>query len=413
MRSNKRILFVDDEIRVLQGLQRILHGLRHEWDMEFVESGSKAVEMMNQQPFDVVVSDMRMPGMNGAELLEKVMQIYPQTIRIVLSGHSDREMILKSVRTAHQYLSKPCDAETLKSTVIRASKLRELLKGNDIKTLISKMDTLPSLPSLYVEMMDELQSAESSVKNVGHIIEKDIGMSAKILQLVNSAFFGLPRHISNPAQAVSLLGLETVKALVLSVQVFSQFQQSNLKNLSLNLLWKHSMTVGHFSRKIYQNESSDKNFVGYALIAGMLHDIGKLVLVTNFPEKYDSIILLASKHEKALPEIEQNELGTTHAEVGAYILGLWGLPDLIVEAIAYHHAPSQCTEKEFTPLVTVHAANVMEHEMFPNRRMGQPPAIDSDYLVQLGITNKLAVWQKICEGAHIKEIPDEQESTMC
>ena len=399
MANKKQILFVDDEPRILQGLQRMLRGMRQEWEMMFAESGQKALDMMTQHHFDVVVSDMRMPGMSGAELLNEVMNRYPQMIRIVLSGHSDREMILKSVRTAHQYLSKPCDAEALKSTVIQACALRKLLSGNEIKDIVSKMESLPSLPSLYSEIMNELQSPESSVKRVGSIIEKDIGMSAKILQLVNSAFFGLPQHISTPAQAVSLLGLEIVKALVLSVHVFSQFNQSKLKNLSLNLLWQHSETVGHLSKKIYEMESDDKNFISYVLIAGLLHDIGKLILITNFPEKYDSIISTVLQQNIVLHKIELEVFGVTHGEVGAYLLGLWGLSDLIVEAVAYHHNPRQVIGDVFSPLSAVHVANAIEHEMFPKRRLGAVQPIDTSYLDEVDLTERLSVWRDVCQKA--------------
>lgn len=398
MYSKKRILFVDDEPRILQGLQRMLRGMRQEWEMMFAESGQKALDILTQRNFDVVVSDMRMPGMNGAELLKEVMNRYPQMIRIVLSGHSDREMILKSVLTAHQYLSKPCDAETLKSTVMRASALRGLLSGNEIKNIVSKMESLPSLPTLYSEIMNELQSPESSMKRVGGIIEKDIGMSAKILQLVNSAFFGLPQHISTPAQAVSLLGLEIVKALVLSVHVFSQFNQSKLKNLSLNSIWQHSETVGNLSKKIYEMESNDKNFISYALIAGLLHDIGKLILMTNFPEKYDSVVSSALHQNIILCDIELEVFGVTHGEVGAYLLGLWGLPDLVVEAIASHHNPRQVPGNTFIPLSAVYVANTLEHEMFPQRRLGAVQPIDTNYLDEIDLAERLPVWMDICQN---------------
>jgi len=222
MPNKKRVLFVDDEPRILDGLKRMLRHMRDEWEMSFVESGEAALKVLESARFDVVVSDMRMPGMDGAELLTRVMERYPQIVRIVLSGHADKEMILKTVRPAHQYLSKPCDPEKLRSTVARASALRGLLADELLKQLVSQMSTLPSAPSLYNEVMNELRSGEGSVQRVGEIVSKDVGMTAKILQVVNSAFFGVPRHVESPAQAVSLLGLETIKALALSAQVFSQ-----------------------------------------------------------------------------------------------------------------------------------------------------------------------------------------------
>jgi len=116
MPDKKRVLFVDDEPRILDGRRRMLRSMRHEWKMSFAETGQEALAILANQPFDVVVVDMRMPGMDGVQLLSEVRKRH-QIIRIVLSGTADREAILRAVGLAHQYLSKPCDAETLKSVL--------------------------------------------------------------------------------------------------------------------------------------------------------------------------------------------------------------------------------------------------------------------------------------------------------
>src|SRR5579859_4324910 len=153
----KRILFVDDELLVLEGLQRMLRSMRAEWDMVFVETGSKALELMAQAPFDVVISDMRMPGMNGAELLAEVLRRFPKTVRLVLSGHADRDLVFKCVGSTHQYLSKPCQPEELKSAIARASNLDQSLRDQSLRQLVSRLDRLPSIPSLYVQIVENLQ----------------------------------------------------------------------------------------------------------------------------------------------------------------------------------------------------------------------------------------------------------------
>jgi len=331
----KKILFVDDEPMVLNGLQRMLRPLRTQWEMTFVESGKKALEVLAATPFDVVVSDMRMPGMDGAQLLTEVKRLYPQIVRLILSGHSDKEMILRSVGPTHQYLAKPCDTETLKNTVARACALRDLLSDEPLKRLVSRMESLPSLPHLYAEIMNELQSPDSSIQKVGEIIAQDVGMTAKILQLVNSAFFGLRRHVSNPSQAASLLGLETVKALVLSSQVFSQFEEKTLTGLRLEALWSHSLAVGALARRICIQQSAPLKVTDDAFLAGLLHDAGKLVLAANVPEHYIQALTLASQRGLHPCDVERGVMGASHAEIGAYLLGLWGLPDPIVEALAY------------------------------------------------------------------------------
>ena len=178
-----------------------------------------------------------------------------------------------------------------------------------------------------------------------------------------------------------------------------QRKQKDLKRISLNSLWQHSLTVGQFSRLIYRKESTDENIIGYALIAGILHDVGKLILITNFPEEYDSILLDVLENNLILSEIEYNEFGVSHGEVGAYMLGLWGLPDLIVEALAYHNLPNQSPEANFTPLTSVHVANIFEHEMFPKRRIGELTSLDMEYLAKLGLNDKVTLWQEKCRNS--------------
>jgi YesN/AraC family two-component response regulator len=185
----KRILFVDDDPNVLQGLRRMFRPLRHEWDMTFIESGQEALALLAHTPCDVVVSDMRMPEMNGVQLLMAVKERYPHIIRIVLSGYAGHELLLPSVKLAHQYLSKPCDAAILQTAINRTCTLYELLSKETLQRLVAGITLLPSLPTLYQEIMEAVHSPNSSLAQIGKIIEQDLGMTAKILQLVNSAFF--------------------------------------------------------------------------------------------------------------------------------------------------------------------------------------------------------------------------------
>ena len=229
---SKRVLFVDDEALVLQGLQRSLRPLRNEWEMVFLDSAEAALAAMEQQPFDVLVTDMRMPRVDGAQLLQDVRERFPQTVRFVLSGHSDRETVMRAVVPAHQYISKPCDVEELKQKLARAFAIQEVLQDAALRRLVSQLPSVPSLPSLYVQITNALQAEEGSLSEVARIISQDMGMCARILQLVNSAFFGLPSRITSPAQAVSLLGFDNVQALVLSIGIFSQLGPGLLDDMS-------------------------------------------------------------------------------------------------------------------------------------------------------------------------------------
>lgn len=401
----RRILFVDDEPRVLQGLRRMLRSMRDEWEMAFAGGGQEALDILSMKPFDVVVTDMRMPGMDGAKLLSEVLRGYPQIVRIVLSGHSEREMILKAVQRTHQYLSKPCDADALKSTVARACALRDLLADDSVKGLVSQMQTLPSLPSLYAELMEELLSEEASIRNVGKIISKDVGMSAKILQIVNSAFFGRCRHVSSPMQAASLLGLETIRALVVSVHVFSQFSPGKLAHLFLDRLWKHSMAAAAHAAAIASEEDQEQDTIDDSFIGGLLHDTGKVVLAANFPKLYGDIPAVANERKISVWEVEREVFRATHCEVGAYLMGLWGLPDQIVEALAFHHCPHKCPGRNFSPLTAVHVGDVLEQE--DRADVGETVSqVDVDYLRELGVADRLDVWRKVCREVRQEEMTD-------
>ncbi|MCD6335600.1 MAG: HDOD domain-containing protein [Candidatus Latescibacteria bacterium] len=394
MPDNKRVLFVDDEPRILDGLRRMLRPMRHQWDMAFAGSGPDALDLLAREPFDAIVTDMRMPGMDGAQLLKEVIKRYPRMIRIALSGQTSSETMFQVSGMIHQYLSKPCDAKILKSALVNAWTVRDHLETVELRELISQIETLPSLPSLYHEIVESVQSNKSSSKEVGRIVSKDIGMTAKILKLVNSAFFGFPRHIANPVQAVVLLGLETIKNLILSIHIFSQFDQAELETLSLDALWSHSMAVGAFAKRIAKTESADQKSSDEAFIAGMLHDVGKLVLAANLPQKYGAMLALAAEEGIEQSEAEYRIFGASHGDVGAFLLEFWGLPDPLFVAAAFHHTPGKHSDKDFNTLTAVHVANVLEHEADPAKAVAA--AMDRSYLSGLGLTERIPVWRESC-----------------
>ena len=394
--KKRRILFVDDEKKVLRGLKRMLHSKRREWEMAFALGGKGALEILNQGAVDVLVSDMRMPEMDGVRLLAEVRKHYPETVRIALSGHSDQGMVFKTVQLAHQYLSKPGDAEILISTVTRACALRDILAEGCLKALVSRLETLPSPPAHYDEMMQALQSPDSSSREIGRIISKDMSMTAKILKTVNSAFFGLYRKVSSPSQAVSLLGIEMVRSLVTSIQIFSQFDQSRCPHISLDDLWKHSLVTGRFAKVIARAEQQDDNVVATAFTGGLLHDLGKLILGMNLSERYKEAMDVALAEDRLIGDVEGEIFGTTHAEVGAYLLGLWGLPDPIVEAIVFHHSPGKFPDRQFSPLAAVHIGDAMAHEAADAGGEETMSRVDFDYLTELEMIDRLPLWREMC-----------------
>lgn len=391
----KHLLFVDDESKLLDGLKRALRPMRHEWNMTFVTSGAEALTALAQAPFDVIISDMRMPGMDGPQLLKEVQQRYPQVVRIVLSGQSDQELIYRSICSTHLYLAKPCESEQLKAAVLRACALRELLGNDSLRRLVTGMQQLPSQPTLYAEIRREAESKTASLKTISTIISKDMGMTAKIMQLVNSAYFGLRGTVSTAEQAVNLLGLDTVQALVLTVHIFSQCAAPHGSRFNMSHLWEASTKTGALARAIAKAEHAPALTTDQAYTGGLLHDVGVLVLVANALKRYEA--LLETADEKGIPlwEVEYQEWGATHAEIGAYLLGLWGLGDPIVEAVAFHHHPSDCLGNTFSPLTAVHVANILQQELSHQATGGVQSQIDFTYLDRLQMTDRLPHWREV------------------
>jgi HD-like signal output (HDOD) protein/CheY-like chemotaxis protein len=388
----KSLLFVDDEPLVLQGLQRMLHSMRHEWDMRFARGGGEALRMLAERPAEVVISDMRMPDMNGAELLNTVMKLYPRTVRFILSGFADTEMIKQCIAGTHQFLTKPCDKETLTAAVRRVVAMDTWLNDDNLKAVVSHLNKLPSIPALYFQILKDIESPDCSLERIGNTIAQDPAMTAKILQLVNSAFFGLRRRISAPSEAVLQLGQETIKSLVLAIHVFSEFSTSVASKFQVEALWRHSLFVGKYAKKIARMEHQESHVIEEFFTAGLLHDVGRLVLMANFPDRYSLVMDMAAKEDVPLMEIERSVFGACHAQVGGYLLGLWGLPVSIVEAATFHHEPLKCEGRRFSPLAAVHVANVMEQKNKPNSQ-GNKSQLNVAFLSEIGVASKIATWE--------------------
>lgn len=396
-KTRMRVLFVDDEALILTGIRRMLHSMRQEWEMVFLQGGAEALKIMATEPCQVVVSDIRMPGMNGVELLARLQKDYPQTVRLILSGHADRDLIMQCVGTAHQFLAKPCDRETLCAAIKRACAFNASVKSERIKAIIAQMECLPSIPALLHEIIQHLQKDDCSLDEVGMVIAKDIAITAKLLKLVNSAFFGLGRPIVDPVDAVSYLGLETVKALVLTVSAFATYEAQNTGPLSFESLWNHSLRVAASARKIANAAGASKQVAEESFIAGMLHDIGKLALAANLPEPYEKVFQAAEELGLSLHAAEEAAFGAHHGDVGGYLLSLWGLPPGVVDAITLHHEPQRADSREFTPVAAVHIANGLSHESdCPN---GEAEYLNIRFLDELGVSEYVSNWRSLAKNA--------------
>ena len=401
----RRVLFVDDEPMVLLGLERMLRSHRDEWDMNFSGSGEEALVRLGAEPFDVVVSDMRMPGMDGAQLLSRVRAEYPHMVRVVLSGHTDQEAAMKVLPVAHQFLAKPCEGGSLKEAIDRACGLQSILGDERIREVIGRVDALPALPRLCSDLNSLIADPEVSLVKVARLVEQDPAMAAKVLHLVNSSFFGLPRRLTSIREAVSYLGLSLLRNLVFSLAMFRAFEGSGsgsgsgsgagrLPGFSHERMQSHALAVAHVAKRICPaREHADDAF-----ISALLADVGQLVLAAHLPDLFGEIIRHAHASGLSLHAAECERLGVSHAEIGAYLLGLWQLPYAVVEGVAHHHDASRIPPHRFIAADAAYIAQALVQltdggpkDPFDMAR----PALDPKYLESLGVAKELLGWAEL------------------
>jgi HD-like signal output (HDOD) protein/CheY-like chemotaxis protein len=395
--SPQRILFVDDEPAVLEGLQNLLRKERRRWEMVFAHGSAQALEEIGKAPFDVVVSDMRMPGMDGAELLQRVKDRHPGTARIVLSGHAEQDTSVRALAVAHRFLSKPCDADTLRVVIERTLQLRALLSDDAVRRVIGRLDNLPSMPRTYQELVRATGDPDASIADVARIVEQDAAMSVKVLQIVNSAYFGLAQKMTSIQRAVVYLGIDLLKGLTLVAHVFSTLERAHVTGFSLDRFQDRSLLCARLAKAFVKDSGRAEE----AFTAGLVHDIGKLIVAMNLTRRFHEIVdeVRRSDPPESLHAVETRRLGMSHAELGAYLLGTWGLPATVVEAAAFHHCPSAVSEGPCEVLAAVHVADALidtscsgEHDLPTEQRL------DMKFLARAGLAARLPEFRAIAEA---------------
>ncbi len=383
MNDKPAILFVDDEPSLLQGLRLSLRKQRKVWNMAFAEDGAAALEALEKQPFDVVVSDMRMPRMDGGTLLQRVKTLQPQAIRIVLTGQADADAALRSIPVAHQFLCKPCDPVTVREVITRALGLRATLGRSVVQEVVGSLRDLPPPPEVYAKLRHLMAGEDASINAIAAVIEADIAMSARVLQVINSGFFGLSQCVTSVAKAVQYLGTGALGPLVLGLEAMARFDKvRRIPGFSLADEQGRAMESARIARRLLTNERDQDA----ATAAGMLADVGRLVLARQATAGF----VEARQHarEAGIPDwqAERTVLGTDHAEVGGYLLGLWGLPYPVVEAVTLHHAPEKSGSSTFDTVGAVHVANALS---------GDSRSLDLAYLERVGVADRLPAWRQL------------------
>jgi HD-like signal output (HDOD) protein len=387
-----RILFVDDEPAMIRVLKMGMRSMAGEWDMQFAEGGEAALELVKKEKFDVVVTDMRMAGINGAQLLNYILRHDPQTVRIILSGYADLSEVVNCVGLTHQYLTKPCSLDDLKSCLRKVTGIKEKLGHEKLRAITGGMASLPGIPELYLEIAEALQSPSTTSDRIAEIASKDPALSAKLLQISNSAFFGLSRKVYSVDEAVQLLGVSVIHSLAMAVPLFTAFDRTKCPGFHIDQVWEHSAEVAAIARRIYNQHLDDSHRAEQAFAAGIMHDIGKLILAEKLPEQYEAIIAESKASNTELFKVERKHLNATHAEVGAYLLALWGLPVPLIEAVACHHIPRRCCSATLCLAGVIHIADALQHSQGLHSELVASP-VDTEYLKFIGLDSHYETWR--------------------
>jgi HD-like signal output (HDOD) protein len=379
----KDILFVDDEPELLDSLRARLYKHRHEWNMKFVLSGADAIAVLEQQRVDLIVSDVRMPGMDGGQLLSVVKQRWPTTVRIIISGYSDPAQAVRLTSLAHQYIAKPCEGRELENIIERCFNLQDLLNQEPLRRVVGSVGKLPAMPKTYGRLQAALSQTSVTAAEVGDIVNADAAIAGKVLQITNSAFFRLRKPMVRIKDAVTYLGFATIRNLVLSAEIFSQWNSPlSLPDVDPEQLQNHAQLAAAACKALAGGRASPDD----AWLAGLLHDIGYWILVQECPEELGRALELSRSRDLPLFECERMTTGATHAEVGAYLLGLWGLPYSIVEAVALHHTPGTITPHGYDLLSALAVSHALLESTGAHALVGggKPNAgVDASYLAKL------------------------------
>jgi len=395
----KQLMFVGSTPAEAETLRGILSPLSNHWEVTFAPDGDTALKSLATTPVNVVVSNLQMPGMDGASFLKAVCERHPEIVRIVLSSQTELAGALRAVPVAHQFLVKPCEVGSLRVAIERATSLSTVLGNKLLASIVGSVRDLPVLPRTYLALREKLMDPESCARDVVKIVEQDVGISAKILQLVNSALFGVPRQIASVSTAVSYLGIATMQNLVLSAEVFRIFEgAAAIPGFSMEKVQMHSQLTARIATRI----PAAANIHNAVSIAGMLHDVGKLLMAMKSPKHFARAISGAREERRPLFEVEEELMGVSHAEVGAYLLAIWGLPTLVVEAVAHHHRPQRVPQDQLDCVGIVYIANCLAHRReAASSAEGEPPfqELDAEYLSMLSIDDKIEDWDASAEAS--------------
>jgi HD-like signal output (HDOD) protein/ActR/RegA family two-component response regulator len=376
-----------------QALADITQALGAEWEPTPVSSEAEALTQLDERPFDALLADFNLGAPDASELLNEALEKRPETVRFLLSYEADLALVAAKVQGPHHILPKPSEGAAVKARLesALADPASTGVAGATIPPAAE--DPGPAIPPIYAEVLTALESAEATTQQVGELISRDAALTSELLSLTHSAYLGARRNLNDPVEVVGALGLQTVRGLVMARKFLAEHSNLRPGYLSLEDLWQHSVHVAKLARDLILFETRDRALASAALLAGLVHDLGKVVLVTNFDDLYGRVHSLGRKQPVPLWDIEKEIFGATHGEIGGCLVGMWNLPRSIVDAAAFHHEPPLGEGAGLTPLAVVHIANALEHEMRPSEEGFVEPKISTAFIEELRLLKRLPVWR--------------------
>ncbi|MBC2606472.1 HDOD domain-containing protein [Pelagicoccus albus] len=396
-----RILIIDPCEDTLKYYREVLEPKSSQWTLDCTGDSTEGIELAKRNTPDVVIVALSIDDDHGPDLLRSLDKIAPDAQPFISATETEKTKLESTLGSKFHFLPNPCHADKLITEINRCIAIETWLGNPRIKELISKMGEFPSLPSIYLKVVSALNSKNASAELIADCISGDLAISAKVLQTVNSSYYGFDQKVSNISEAVSILGLESVKNLVLGIEVFNKLGRSRHHKAITDQLWHHSMSVATAARRISQFETNDSDMAEEAYTAGLMHDIGKLVHLNAEPEKFQDAIKMANEESIPLHEAEEELLGCTHAETGAYILARWSMPTNLTEAVALHHQPVNSFGKSFSALAAVHVANAIVHHRQNAEHPSSTP--NEEFIIEIGKSDSWQDWVDTSTGKTSKK----------
>jgi HD-like signal output (HDOD) protein len=390
MTSKSILLAVADPQVLIDTTQALGAG----WEATSVANEADALAQFEKRSFDALLVDFNLSSPDASDLLNQALEKHPKTIRFLYAYEADLALVAAKVLGTPNILPKPFEPGLVKIRIEKGVKDANSQQNGSEPAPAPKPDEPPKIPAIYSEVLKAIESPGVTNEQLGEIIARDAALTSELFRINNPSYLGLPRDITRPVEAVESLGFEAVKGIVMALQFLAEHKRLKPGYVSLDQIWQHSINVGQIARDLVFFETKDRVLASQALLAGLLHDLGKVVLAKNFEDLYGRVHSLARKQPVALWDVEKEMFGANHGEIGGCLVGMWSMPSAIVEATAFHHEPPLGEQQQLTPLAAIHVANVLEHELWPgDEGMMVRPIINTPFLNEVGLLQRLPVWR--------------------